>query len=134
MKTLLHYLFKETFVFLATVKSTSTLLLPFAPSGSDKAIENQLTIKLVSSNPISRLFLFTIFLFATSSMMGQVAITTATGGTSISADKAANALAPTYTTLGNIVITESSSTKNEFQPGVTNATSTYKHTIGIAGS
>ena len=94
MKALLHYLYKETFVFLATVKSTSTLLLPFAPSGSDKAIENQIANKLVSSNPISRLFLFAVFLFTTSSMMGQVSITTATGGTSISADKAANALAP----------------------------------------
>lgn len=35
-----------------------------------------------------------------------VAVTPATGGTNISADKAANATSPAYTTLGNIVITE----------------------------
>ena len=35
-----------------------------------------------------------------------VTVTAATGGTSISADKAANAASPSYTALGNIVITE----------------------------
>ncbi len=35
-----------------------------------------------------------------------VSITTATGGTNISADKAQNATAPAFTTLGNIVILE----------------------------
>ena len=118
MKTLLHYLLKETFVIFATVKSTTTLLFSFAPSGSDNAFENQVNIKPLSSNQIRRMFLFAVFLFTTSNMVGQVTITTATGGTNISADKAGNASVPTYSTLGNIVITESSSAKNEFQPGI----------------
>ena len=37
---------------------------------------------------------------------GQVTITVATGGTNISADKAANAVTPAFTTLGNIAIQE----------------------------
>src|ERR1041384_3160044 len=36
----------------------------------------------------------------------NVAVTPATGGTNISADKAQNATSPAFTTLGNIVITE----------------------------
>ncbi len=39
-----------------------------------------------------------------------VSITTATGGTNISADKALNASAPAFTTLGSIVITEAAAT------------------------
>ena len=51
--------------------------------------------------------LFTLsFLFSASSAHAAVSITTATGGTNISADKAANATSPAFTTLGNIVITE----------------------------
>lgn len=37
---------------------------------------------------------------------GQLTVTTATGGTNISADKAANASSPEWTTLGNIVLAE----------------------------
>lgn len=44
-----------------------------------------------------------------------VTITKATGGTSISADKAENAVSPLYTTLGNIVITEGAG--NDFSTG-----------------
>ncbi|MGL2966866.1 beta strand repeat-containing protein [Flavobacterium sp. XGLA_31] len=40
------------------------------------------------------------------SVQANVGITTATGGTNISADKAANAASPAYTTLGTIVIAE----------------------------
>src|SRR5262245_27795289 len=40
--------------------------------------------------------------------LAAVSITTATGGTNISADKAANASSPQWTTLGNIVVTEAS--------------------------
>src|SRR5439155_26036026 len=41
----------------------------------------------------------------------SVAVTPATGGTNLSADKAANATSPQYTTLGNIVIAESGPNK-----------------------
>ncbi|MFA6476084.1 MAG: hypothetical protein WCV68_01565, partial [Candidatus Paceibacterota bacterium] len=47
-----------------------------------------------------------ILAFYPGSVFAAVSITTATGGTNISADKAANATSPAYTTLGNIVITE----------------------------
>ncbi len=46
---------------------------------------------------------------------GQVVITTATGGTNISADKAANATSPAYTLLGNITLAETG--KKDFDNG-----------------
>src|SRR5205823_7482065 len=41
----------------------------------------------------------------------------ASGGTNLSADKAANAASPQYTTLGNIVLTESGGNKADFATG-----------------
>ena len=49
-----------------------------------------------------------------------VTVTAATGGTSISADKAANAASPSYTALGNIVITEGNN--GDFATPQTNTT------------
>ena len=51
------------------------------------------------------LFFFCLVL-CTHAALATVTITTASGGTTISADKAANATSPAYSTLGNIVITE----------------------------
>src|SRR6185436_17167218 len=45
-----------------------------------------------------------------------VTLTTATGGTNISADKAANAISPQWTTLSNIVLTEAS--QSDFGTGI----------------
>ncbi len=59
-------------------------------------------------------------LFSAGTAHATVSITTATGGTNISADKAANATSPAYTTLGDIVITSTANNdipKN--QTGVT---------------
>lgn len=53
---------------------------------------------------ISGVLFFSSFAFA------SVSVTAATSGTNISADKAANATSPAYTTLGNIVITEGADT------------------------
>ena len=52
--------------------------------------------------------------------LAAVTITTATGGTNISADKAANATSPAYTTLGNISIT--SNNNNDIPKNQTNVT------------
>ena len=57
------------------------------------------------------------FLGLTSHTFAAVSITTATGGTNISADKAANATSPAYTTLGNIVILETAN--NDINPNGT---------------
>lgn len=43
-------------------------------------------------------------------MIAEAAVTAAAGGTNISADNAANATSPAYTTLGDIVMTESAAT------------------------
>ncbi|MFA6469683.1 MAG: hypothetical protein WCW35_12350 [Bacteroidota bacterium] len=48
-------------------------------------------------------------------LFATVTVTAATGGTNISADKAANAVTPLFTTLGNIVITEGA--KGDFAIG-----------------
>ncbi|HEY6167374.1 MAG TPA: PKD domain-containing protein, partial [Verrucomicrobiae bacterium] len=53
--------------------------------------------------------------FCATSTFAFVTITPATNGTSISADKAANATSPAWTTLGPIVITEGN--KNDFSTG-----------------
>ena len=50
--------------------------------------------------------LFLIIIIKTESAFANVTITKATGGTSISADKATNALIPAYTTIGSIKLTE----------------------------
>lgn len=55
--------------------------------------------------PVLASFFMGLCLFA-SPAWGQVVVTAATGGTNISADKAANATSPAWTTLGNIVISE----------------------------
>ena len=47
----------------------------------------------------------------------SVLVTPASGGTNLSADKAANAASPQYTTLGNIVIAEGGGTKGDFATG-----------------
>src|SRR5690349_20035908 len=57
---------------------------------------------------------------------GNVTITTATGG-SMSADKAANATVPVYTTLGNIVLAEGAS--GDFSIGI-NVTLTFNAPAG----
>jgi hypothetical protein len=49
----------------------------------------------------------------------NVAVTAATGGTGISADTAANAASPSYTALGNIVITEGANTDMPTQTNTT---------------
>jgi hypothetical protein len=52
----------------------------------------------------------------------NVTVTAATGGTNLSADRAANATAPQWTTLANIVITEPGNGKQDIGPNQTNAT------------
>ena len=47
-----------------------------------------------------------LLLFLGVSAYGNVTVTPASGGTNLSADKAANATLPAWTTLGNIVIAE----------------------------
>src|SRR5207247_7812837 len=47
----------------------------------------------------------------------SVIVTPASGGTTLSADKAADAASPQYTTLGNIAIAESGSAKGDFATG-----------------
>src|SRR5215210_1048395 len=44
----------------------------------------------------------------------NVTVTAATGGTNVSADKAANATVPAWTTLGNVAISEPGSSKGDF--------------------
>lgn len=56
------------------------------------------------------LFLILFSLLIYTQAQAVVTITKASGGTLISADKAENAIAPQYTTLGNVVITEGAST------------------------
>ncbi|MHB9019408.1 MAG: fibronectin type III domain-containing protein [Minisyncoccota bacterium] len=64
--------------------------------------------------------IFVTAFFSPISVEAAVAITAATGGTNISADNAANAASPAWTTLGNIVIT--SQANNDFAKNATNAT------------
>jgi hypothetical protein len=52
------------------------------------------------------MLLATLTMFAVSRIQAAVTIATATGGKNLSADSAQNGVAPAYTTLGNIVITE----------------------------
>jgi pectate lyase len=52
-------------------------------------------------------------------LIAAVTVTPATGGTNISADNAANAATPAWTTLGNIVITEGAKTDFATGTGVT---------------
>src|SRR5207248_6978127 len=59
---------------------------------------------------------------ASTSFTDSVTVTAATGGTNLSADKAGNATAPSYTTLGNIVIAEPGSGKQDIAPSQTNKT------------
>src|SRR5262249_27903175 len=54
----------------------------------------------------TRLLALGLVLLGTAGAQGAVSITAATGGTNISADTAQNAASPSFTTLGNIVITE----------------------------
>jgi len=49
----------------------------------------------------------------------QVSVTTATGGANISADKAANAASPSFTTLGDISIREANKQEGNFATNVT---------------
>jgi hypothetical protein len=53
---------------------------------------------------------------------GDVSITSASGGTNLSVDKAANAASPSFTTLGNIVVAETGNTKQAFAASQTNKT------------
>ena len=64
-------------------------------------------------------FFLTAF-FLSNLVSAAVVVTPASGGTNISADNAANASVPAYTTLGNIVIT--SGAQNDFAKNVANAT------------
>jgi hypothetical protein len=61
-------------------------------------------MKTSSKHHVSWLLAAAITLFSTTSVWASVAVTPATGGTNISADKAANAASPAYTTLGDIKI------------------------------
>ena len=61
-----------------------------------------------------------LFFCGVSAALAAVTVTPASGGTGISADKAANATSPAYTTLGNIVIAENANT--DFAPNQTNRT------------
>src|ERR1035437_2592193 len=61
-----------------------------------------------------------ILFFLLTKVNAQVVITAATGGTNISADKAANAAVPAYTTIGNIKIAEAS--VDDFAPSQTGVT------------
>ena len=60
-------------------------------------------------------------LLSTANALANVNVTTATGGTNISADVAQNGVTPAFTTLGNIVIAETGSGKGDFGAG-TNVT------------
>ena len=65
------------------------------------------TVERIRRSVRLRAVIMALVLFSFSqTVSAQVTVTTATGGTGISADKALNGGAPTYTTLGNIVITE----------------------------
>ncbi|MFA6408489.1 MAG: hypothetical protein WCW36_03435, partial [Candidatus Paceibacterota bacterium] len=61
-----------------------------------------------------------IFFGGAHAAFAAVTVTAATGGTNISADKAANAAVPAYTTLGNIIIAENSN--GDFAASQTNRT------------
>ncbi|MBK6987447.1 MAG: hypothetical protein IPH33_03915 [Bacteroidetes bacterium] len=69
-----------------------------------KLPHHKLSRKISSIRPTTLLLFFCFFLTA-NSVLANVTILKATGG-SISADKAANATSPAYTTLGNIRLTE----------------------------
>src|ERR1043166_4276517 len=60
-------------------------------------------------------------LLSTANALANVNVTTATGGTNISADVAQNGVTPAFTTLGNIVIAKTGSGKGDFGAG-TNVT------------
>ncbi|MBK8363855.1 MAG: hypothetical protein IPL24_09260 [Bacteroidetes bacterium] len=80
----------------------------------------------LSSSNTTLLLLFFCSLFFAISVSANVTITRATGG-SISADKAANAISPTYTTLGNVRLTEGAT--SDFAAG-TNLTLTLNAPTG----
>ena len=65
------------------------------------------------------LFLFIIFILLQSTVFATVTILKATGGTLLSADIAANAPATSYTTLGNIKLTEGFATDFSVAANVT---------------
>ena len=74
-------------------------------------IEQKLMTRIIDKSLLFKAFAFLAVLFATAffsshSAEAAVTVTAATGGTNISADKAANAVSPAWTTLGNIVIAE----------------------------
>jgi hypothetical protein len=72
---------------------------------------------------------FVMFVFGTFSSKGAVSITTLpSGGTNISADKAANASSPAYTTLGNLVI--KGSADNDFPKNLSGKTFTINAPSG----
>jgi hypothetical protein len=62
-------------------------------------------LNFIESSLLTRLLVMSFLLLTSISMEGQN-ITQFTGGTNISADKAANATSPAYTTLGNLVVAE----------------------------
>jgi hypothetical protein len=64
--------------------------------------------------------IFLVLIIGTTAAVGQVSITAATGGTNIIRSKAVNGSSPAYTTLGNIVILETSD--NDIKQSQTNNT------------
>ncbi len=67
------------------------------------------------SNISRALLLASLLIVGANSAIAAVTVTAASGGTNISADKAANAASPAWTTLGNIVISENA--KGDFAAG-----------------
>ena len=128
MKTLLHYLLKETFVIFSTIKSTTTLLFSFAPSGSNNAFENQVTIKPLSSNQIRKMFLFAVFLFAASGAFGQI-ITTSTTWSALNPGSTANI---TINSGGSLTIDVPSATCASIT--INNATNSATSSLTIAST
>src|SRR4051812_33670280 len=70
-------------------------------------------------NRKSKLTFFSLFTFLAFWAHGQVSVKTATGGTNISADNAANAASPSFTTLGVISIREANKQEGNFATDVT---------------
>ncbi len=72
-----------------------------------------------STTSLFKLFIIAGVILFCSEANAVVTITKATGGTTISADKSENAVSPSYTTLGSVVITEGSLTDFSIGSGVT---------------